>query len=192
MFAPRGGRPAGSGNLLITGGSVATHHRGAARAFCGQVAPRFRGQGAPGAVPRPRWPSRHRPGRPRRPWRRCARSRSGAWAFSSGGKSARLITVRSVVRVHKGPRAGDVAQLGEHLLCTQGVGSSSLPISTAEVPAVPPEAPSAPSHANTSLRIWPGRAAHGPGQTDPLQARITPGGVVGAPTVMRAATSGEH
>ena len=25
------------------------------------------------------------------------------WAFSSGGKSARLITVRSVVRVHKGP-----------------------------------------------------------------------------------------
>jgi len=27
--------------------------------------------------------------------------------------------------------AGDVAQLGEHLLCKQGVGSSSLPISTA-------------------------------------------------------------
>ena len=27
-----------------------------------------------------------------------------AWAFSSVGKSARLITVRSVVRIHKGPR----------------------------------------------------------------------------------------
>ncbi len=28
------------------------------------------------------------------------------WAFSSGGQSARLITVRSVVRVHKGPPGG--------------------------------------------------------------------------------------
>jgi hypothetical protein len=36
-------------------------------------------------------------------------------AFSSVGESARLITVRSVVRIHKGPRSyplGDVAQSG--------------------------------------------------------------------------------
>ena len=71
------------------------------------------------------------------------RSRTGragpAWAFSSVGKSARLITVRSVVRIHKGPRSdhkrarttlGDVAQLGEHLLCKQGVAGSSPAIST--------------------------------------------------------------
>ena len=95
-------------------------------------------------MPRPRWPWRHRPWPAMPAVVAVRRSRSGAWAFSSGGKSARLITVRSVVRVHKGPRAGDVAQLGEHLLCTQGVGSSSLPISTAEVPAALPEAPSAP------------------------------------------------
>ena len=32
-------------------------------------------------------------------------SHPGSRAFSSGGQSARLITVRSVVRVHKGPPA---------------------------------------------------------------------------------------
>jgi hypothetical protein len=60
-------------------------------------------------------------------------ARLTAWAFSSVGESARLITVRSLVRIQKGPPRpvpGDVAQLGEHLLCKQGVGSSSLPIST--------------------------------------------------------------
>ena len=52
-------------------------------------------------------------------------------AFSSVGESARLITVRSVVRIHKGPLFhGDVAQLGEHLLCKQGVAGSSPAIST--------------------------------------------------------------
>ena len=56
------------------------------------------------------------PGSPptRREWRPCdilpgipaqesIDSRDGSGAFSSGGQSARLITVRSVVRVHKGP-----------------------------------------------------------------------------------------
>jgi hypothetical protein len=78
------------------------------------------------------------------------------WAFSSGGKSARLITVRSVVRVHKGPRAGDVAQLGEHLLCTQGVGSSSLPVSTCAVclPGMPkPDGARAAGDPHLHMRI---------------------------------------
>ena len=60
-------------------------------------------------------------------------------AFSSVGKSARLITVRSVVRIHKGPRfldpLGDVAQLEEHLLCKQGVAGSSPAISTGNDPS---------------------------------------------------------
>ena len=58
-------------------------------------------------------------------------------AFSSVGESARLITVRSVVRIHKGPRSypfGDVAQLEEHLLCKQGVAGSSPAISTGNDP----------------------------------------------------------
>jgi hypothetical protein len=92
-----------------------------------------------------------------------------AWAFSSDGQSARLITARSVVRSHKGPYPssgrggprisprrtgwlagrndsisseeiltnGDVAQLGEHLLCKQGVASSNLVISMGLVSAGP-------------------------------------------------------
>ena len=59
-------------------------------------------------------------------------------AFSSVGESARLITVRSVVRIHKGPRSypfGDVAQLEEHLLCKQGVAGSSPAISTGNDPS---------------------------------------------------------
>jgi hypothetical protein len=59
-------------------------------------------------------------------------------AFSSVGESARLITVRSVVRIHKGPRSypiGDVAQLEEHLLCKQGVAGSSPAISTGNAPS---------------------------------------------------------
>ena len=59
-------------------------------------------------------------------------NRVGSGAFSSGGQSARLITVRSVVRVHKGPptlQPGDVAQLGEHRLCKAGVRGSSPLIS---------------------------------------------------------------
>ena len=55
-------------------------------------------------------------------------------------KSARLISVRSVVQVHLGPpkniladnnrKYGGVAQLGEHLPCKQGVRSSILLVST--------------------------------------------------------------
>ena len=136
VFALREGRPAGSGNLLKET-NLRVRHRGIASPTR-LVAPRFRGQGsgAPGLF-----------GSRRDQSLRGASLRHGssAWnlraagAFSSGGESARLITVRSVVRVHKGPRpdqatAGDVAQLEEHLLCKQGVGSSSLPISTAGAP----------------------------------------------------------
>src|ERR1700730_949461 len=59
-------------------------------------------------------------------------------AFSSVGESARLITVRSVVRIHKGPRSdplGDVAQLEEPVLCKQGVAGSSPAISTGNDPS---------------------------------------------------------
>ena len=65
-------------------------------------------------------------------------------AFSSVGESARLITVRSVVRIHKGPRSypfGDVAQLEEHLLCKQGVAGSSPAISTGNDPSARQPAP---------------------------------------------------
>jgi hypothetical protein len=64
-------------------------------------------------------------------------------AFSSVGESARLITVRSLVRIQKGPRPphldgrlsspGGVAQLGEHLLCKQGVAGSSPAVSTLDL-----------------------------------------------------------
>jgi hypothetical protein len=47
-----------------------------------------RGRGGPGLVVRSDSPTLSR----------------STWAISSGGKSARLITVRSVVRVHNGPR----------------------------------------------------------------------------------------
>ena len=52
------------------------------------------------------------------------------WTISSVGQSARLITGRSGVRVPEGPPYGGIAQLGEHLPCTQGVKSSNLFIST--------------------------------------------------------------
>ena len=78
------------------------------------------------------------------------------WAFSSAGQSARLISVRSLVRSQEGPPhgivdlglpildffnlqskitnrqfvCGDVAQTGEHLLCKQGVSGSIPLIST--------------------------------------------------------------
>jgi hypothetical protein len=42
-------------------------------------------------------------------------------AYSSVGKSARLISARSVVQLHLGPPIGGVAQLGERLLCKQEV-----------------------------------------------------------------------
>ena len=92
------------------------------------------------------------------------------WAFSSVGESARLITVRSLVRIQKGPRPrllrragrdrpgrhwqhGDVAQLGEHLLCKQGVGGSSPPISRATPPAAAgPRARPQNLHIRNSLR----------------------------------------
>lgn len=76
----------------------------------------------------------------------CPGSLPAPRAFSSGGQSARLITVRSVVRVHKGPPRrqpqggapglasertgdGDVAQLAERLLCTQEASGSNPLIS---------------------------------------------------------------
>jgi hypothetical protein len=106
-----GGRPAGSGNLCKEKPRARCSRRSTTaprRMPERRVAPRFRGQG-----------------RPRRPAR----------AFSSVGESARLITVRSLVRIQKGPRSsGDVAQLGEHLLCKQGVAGSSPAISTSERP----------------------------------------------------------
>ena len=53
------------------------------------------------------------------------------WIFSSVGQSNRLITGRSGVRVPEGPPFfGGIAQLGEHLPCTQGVRSSNLLTST--------------------------------------------------------------
>ncbi len=60
-------------------------------------------------------------------------------AFSSAGESAVLIRLRSLVRVQKGPpgvrgpdggTAGDVAQLGERLPCTEEGGGSNPLIST--------------------------------------------------------------
>ncbi len=60
-----------------------------------------------------------------------------AWARSSVGKSARLISVRSVVRFYSGPPSrngafanGDVAQLGERGLCKPEVVGSNPIIST--------------------------------------------------------------
>ena len=107
------GRPAGSGNLQKIN---ARQERGAPGARGNHVASRMslhasavKGTGCAG-------PTR---------------------AFSSVGESARLITVRSVVRIHKGPRSypfGDVAQLEEHLLCKQGVAGSSPAISTGNNP----------------------------------------------------------
>src|SRR5690606_4471097 len=66
-----------------------------------------------------------------------------AWAYSSVGQSARLISVRSVVQIHLGPpfpctpsiknRYGAVAQLGERLPCKQEVSGSTPLSSTTEV-----------------------------------------------------------
>ena len=53
-----------------------------------------------------------------------------SWVCSSVGQSAPLIRVRSVVQIHPDPpssRPGAIAQLGEHLLCKQGV-IGSIPI----------------------------------------------------------------
>jgi hypothetical protein len=61
-------------------------------------------------------------------------------ACSSGGKSARLISVRSVVQLHSGPHLrrgfvilspcyGAVAQLGERVVCNHEV-VGSIPISS--------------------------------------------------------------
>ena len=135
----RAGRPAGSGNLLNMPGSVPWRSRGPHTGLP-EVAPRFSGRGpaAPGLLSGPN--------------EIIAVSAHVAWAFSSVGESARLITVRSLVRIQKGPRPclpasrpqlhrrrtgspvrgappGDVAQLGEHLLCKQGVAGSSPAIS---------------------------------------------------------------
>ena len=51
------------------------------------------------------------------------------WARSSVGQSASLIRTRSAVRISPGPPffRGDVAQLGERLLCKQEV-TGSIPV----------------------------------------------------------------
>ena len=53
-------------------------------------------------------------------------------AYSSVGQSARLISVRSVVRIHLSPPFlyGGIAQLGERLPCTQEASGSSPLTST--------------------------------------------------------------
>jgi hypothetical protein len=87
-----------------------------------------------------------RGGRSDGPGRRAGH-RGSPRAFSSVGESARLITVRSLVRIQKGPPArslGDVAQLEEHLLCKQGVAGSSPAISTKIYPKKPWPPPKAP------------------------------------------------
>src|ERR1700686_134713 len=105
-----------------------SHERGASgensRPHAGlvEVAPRFSGRG-------PAAPAR-------------------GWAFSSVGESARLITVRSLVRIQKGPRSeparllrhhlGDVDQPLGHLLGNQGVAGSSPAISTARTNVIHP------------------------------------------------------
>ena len=81
-------------------------------------------------------------------------------AFSSVGESARLITVRSVVRIHKGPRSypiGDVAQLEEHLLCKQGVAGSSPAISTGNDPTASPAAVAGRPYVDTRIASLRGR-----------------------------------
>ena len=104
---PRGGRPAGSGNLLQPAG-----RRGPPPRHC--VSRRGQSLHASGVKDDlARCARRDRAPRTARPTCSPAIVAGGAtWAarapgaFSSGGKSARLITVRSVVRVHKGPRSG--------------------------------------------------------------------------------------
>ena len=103
------GRPAsGSGNLLRIGRERPQHDRSRV-GLRGQSLHSFRGQGTPGpglrvcarpgaARPVPRAPP---------PTGRGVRGRQrsiAAGAFSSVGESARLITVRSLVRIQKGPR----------------------------------------------------------------------------------------
>ena len=143
------GRPAsGSGNLHTKAAGVrcpGANSRGPHKRDFRLVAPLFSGRGP--AAPGPR----------SGPYETAAVSALVSWAFSSVGESARLITVRSVVRIHKGPRPsrhartaritsslrrirdvgappGGVAQLGEHLLCKQGVAGSSPAISRARAP----------------------------------------------------------
>ncbi len=112
----RGGRPVAVGICWTKAGVGALaklrHHESLV-----EVAPRFSGRGPARRVPALTLAIRQRFAEATR-------------AFSSVGKSARLITVRSLVRIQKGP-LGDVAQLGEHLLCKQGVAGSSPAISTA-------------------------------------------------------------
>jgi hypothetical protein len=79
------GRPAGSGNLLKeqSGALSASGVRGIHDAFCGQS---LHASAVKDLLRPPSWVG----SRPR--------------AFSSVGESARLITVRSLVRIQKGPR----------------------------------------------------------------------------------------
>jgi hypothetical protein len=89
------GRPVAVG-ICSTGRDGPTKLSARFHVACAEVFHSFRGQG-----PGPRSPPRHARG--------GSDHTQGSdppplrWAFSSGGKSARLITVRSVVRVHKGP-----------------------------------------------------------------------------------------
>ena len=62
---------------------------------------------------------------------KCPRLSAVHWVCSSVGQSTRLISVGSMVQIHPDPPIsyGAVAQLGEHLLCKQGV-IGSIPISS--------------------------------------------------------------
>ena len=64
-----------------------------------------------------------------RPFKVCSTSRGEVIAPHAEGGDVKS---PSYAR-HTGCRVGDVAQLGEHLLCKQGVGGSSPPISTTHI-----------------------------------------------------------
>ena len=83
------------------------------------------------------------------PYCRAARTR----VCSSVGQSAPLIRVRSVVRIYPDPpvfgdlTTGAIAQLGEHLLCKQGVAGSIPAGSTRSVQRDTTHAPHRSMHA---------------------------------------------
>jgi hypothetical protein len=91
----------GSGNLHNIAGAI---HGTGTEVFivrCGQVSPRFRGQGLDACASSVDTLAAGRAASLlARPLLRCRAPR----AFSSVGESARLITVRSLVRIQKGPR----------------------------------------------------------------------------------------
>lgn len=118
---PGEGRPVGSGNLLMKSGLTRACSGRGNTSPSGESLHSFRGQGHR-SCPRRARTSRERAGRvppgtrlqaasgPLRPGEVTQPACPGRsvdrapWAFSSVGESARLITVRSLVRIQKGPR----------------------------------------------------------------------------------------